>query len=577
MSAADDRWLSKLTDPRWYWVLAPAALVTFVIGCWGYLSYEEGGHSLTDAVYGSVKLFFLHAAPQPESHVGIALNIARFVGPVIAGWAALIALVSLFWDRVQQLLIPLKRGHVVVCGLGYVGLEFVRQLHDAGYRAVVVEADENNPHIAMCRGWGYPVIVGDAQLASTLDAAGVRKAARLLAVTPDSVVNTEIVARGRAQAGRGSERPVLRCLARVDDPGLCLLLRIAEANHGDDDSSLDFFSTDEIGARLLFEHHPADFSGAPHIVVAHPDSLGAGLIFHAARKWHDERTDDSIRLLVTVIDDRPDERVAALLDRYPTVQQVCDFRCYRATVRDLDRLAAERADLPAISQIYVTADRDERTVATALAVRQVLSAHTPLVAAVSRAYAVGDLLADKRTPGSMTVDVFRTLQETCTVELIEGGSFEAVAQEIYRRYRLMQSAADLSAPPWSGLDEAGRVASRAQARHVGVKLRSVGCEIAPLRDWCAKEFTFDPDELHSLTVMEHDRWWREKEAAGWTLGPKDDKRKTHPDLVPWEQLPDDVADWDRQFVVAIPEMLAAVGLQIVDVRGTSRRTTAVGS
>ena len=153
--------LAFLTNPRWYWVLAPAGVVAFMLGCWGYFSYEpEGGghHSLSDAVYGSVKLFFLHAAPQPETHVGYALDVARYLAPIVAGWAALIALISLLHDRVQHMLIPLRRNHVVVCGLGYVGFEFLRQLRLAGYRAIVIEADQDNPRIKTCRDWGLSLI-----------------------------------------------------------------------------------------------------------------------------------------------------------------------------------------------------------------------------------------------------------------------------------------------------------------------------------------------------------------------------------------------------------------------------------
>ena len=43
------------------------------------------------------------------------------------------------------------------------------------------KADADDPRIKACRDWGYPVtVVGDAQLKSTLEAAGIRRAARLL-------------------------------------------------------------------------------------------------------------------------------------------------------------------------------------------------------------------------------------------------------------------------------------------------------------------------------------------------------------------------------------------------------------
>lgn len=87
-------------------MLAPAGFAAFLLGCWGYLACvpaEGGHHSLSDAIYGSAKLFPLHAAPQPETHVGYALDIARYLAPIVAGWAALIALIPLLRDRVQQM------------------------------------------------------------------------------------------------------------------------------------------------------------------------------------------------------------------------------------------------------------------------------------------------------------------------------------------------------------------------------------------------------------------------------------------------------------------------------------------
>ncbi|WP_156658138.1 NAD-binding protein [Mycobacterium kyorinense] len=576
--------LTALTHPRWYWVLAPAGIAAFLLGCLGYWSYKGEHHSVSDVIYGSLKLFFLHAAPQPENHVGLALDIARFLAPFAAGWAALIALVSLFRDRVQQMLIPLKRGHIVVCGLGDVGFEFVRQLHSAGYRVVVVEADGANPHIKACRDWGYPVIVGDAQLKSTLHAAGLKHAARLLAVTPDSVVNTEIVIGARRLAGDRSGRRPLRCLARIDDPGLCVLLRITESNRGDDESALDFFNTDEIGARLLLDAHPVDTQRQPHILVAHVDALAVELVFHAARKSYDERPNDAAPLLVSIVDDHADEQVSSLLAQHPALEEACEFHCYSTSARDIDRLAAtdrdrragqataaEHGAAPPISRAYVAGDRDEHSVKTALNLRRALDVSVPVVAVLSNSYGVADLLENKNAPDGMNITVFKTLQETCSVELVEGGSFESVAHEIHRRYCQMQAMDAEPPPPWSQLDDSLKESSRAQARHIGVKLRTIGCEITPLRDWCAKDFTFTDDELQKLTLMEHDRWMMEKITAGWTLGEEDKRRKKDPHLVPWEELPADVAEWDRNFVKAIPELLAAVGLQIIDVRQTAPR------
>jgi hypothetical protein len=59
----------------------------------------------------------------------------------------------------------------------------------------------------------------------------------------------------------------------------------------------------------------------------------------------------------------------------------------------------------------------------------------------------------------------------------------------------------------------------------------------------------------------------ERIAKGWRYGHvRDYDRKLHPDLVDWEYVPEASRDKDRSAVRAIPEDLAAAGLQIVRAR-----------
>jgi hypothetical protein len=96
-----------------------------------------------------------------------------------------------------------------------------------------------------------------------------------------------------------------------------------------------------------------------------------------------------------------------------------------------------------------------------------------------------------------------------------------------------------------------------------VKLRSIGCSIAPLHDIGAPAFDFTEAEFEMLAVAEHKRWVTERLEAGWGPGPKDVERKTTPYLVPFDELPDDIADLDRDAVRQIPEALALVDLKAI--------------
>ncbi|WP_245713956.1 NAD-binding protein [Nocardia vaccinii] len=522
----------------------------------------------SDVVFHSLELFFFTAPDEPR--LPITLEVARFLAPVVASFAALSALAALFRDRVLQMRIPLMRGHVVVCGVGYVGAEFLRHLQKDHVAAVVIESDRTNPHIELCRRLRIPVIVGDAQLARNLRAAGVRRADRLLAVSPNDAVNAEtvVVARQVAAGRRGGE---LRCLARIGDPQLCGILRVQEANLADGSASLDFFNLDEIGARLLLDDFPIDEAGPqhPHVLISDLDTTGGWLLVHAARNWYvqcrkRDRNAAITPLSVTVLDTHAEQRLGSLVGQYPALTRVCRFVCAAPAVADVRDLTVRyaQAGMPPLTRGYVTAYRDEDALETAFMLRQELDPTVPVVVALSRRQGVSRLINEVNTGNAPTrLDVFPTLQRTCTTELLQSGSFHAIAVAIHSRYR--QLAGGKPAPPWDELDESRKESNRAQARDIAVKLASIGCAIAPLRDWAAADFTFSDAEVERLAIAEHDRWMRERSAAGWRPGPRDPQQQTTPYLVPFADLPPDIAEYDRIFVRDIPVFLAAAGLQVI--------------
>ncbi len=154
-----------------------------------------------------------------------------------------------------------------------------------------------------------------------------------------------------------------------------------------------------------------------------------------------------------------------------------------ASVRDIHRLPAHHAEAgaPPLTRAYVTAYRDEDALETALKLRHELQ---PTIA-LSRADGVSRVISDVRSTHGLlaNIDVFPVLERTCTVDFIRGGSFETIAHALHERWRAEQLAAGRPASLWAELDGSRKDSSRAQARDIAVKLRSIGCEIAPLRDW----------------------------------------------------------------------------------------------
>ncbi|MCJ7519660.1 MAG: RyR domain-containing protein, partial [Anaerolineaceae bacterium] len=71
------------------------------------------------------------------------------------------------------------------------------------------------------------------------------------------------------------------------------------------------------------------------------------------------------------------------------------------------------------------------------------------------------------------------------------------------------------------------------------------------------------DALELLAQMEHERWMRQKQAAGWKYGSKTDKsKKLHSTIREWKELPEAEKEKDRAMVRGIPAILARAGYAI---------------
>ena len=76
--------------------------------------------------------------------------------------------------------------------------------------------------------------------------------------------------------------------------------------------------------------------------------------------------------------------------------------------------------------------------------------------------------------------------------------------------------------------------------------------------------------VERLAENNHDHWARQRIETGWTYGPqRDDGRKTHPDLVPYVDVPDGEQEYDRTSVVETLKVILTLGYEIVPSRTDS--------
>ena len=101
-------------------------------------------------------------------------------------------------------------GHILVIGLGSVGMRVVEQLAAAGREVVVVEKNEQNRRLAQVRALGVPVVIADATLPQVLESVRLASASAVAVLTSDDLANLETGLAVRDQLGpRRDTTPVV--------------------------------------------------------------------------------------------------------------------------------------------------------------------------------------------------------------------------------------------------------------------------------------------------------------------------------------------------------------------------------
>jgi hypothetical protein len=69
--------------------------------------------------------------------------------------------------------------------------------------------------------------------------------------------------------------------------------------------------------------------------------------------------------------------------------------------------------------------------------------------------------------------------------------------------------------------------------------------------------------VERLAQNNHDHWARKRIEEGWRYGAtRNDHQKEHPDLVPYDQLPESERDYDRKTVVEALKAIVALGFEL---------------
>lgn len=120
----------------------------------------------------------------------------------------------------------------------------------------------------------------------------------------------------------------------------------------------------------------------------------------------------------------------------------------------------------------------------------------------------------------------------------------------------------LKYPDFDKLSDSLKYSNLRQAMDIPEKLRQMGFAMGPAgKDDSIK--SIPEDYVEYLAEQEHEAWMTERIASGWVAGDHvDAKKKITPYLVPFDKLPEDIKELDRDSIYNIPLLLERIGMAI---------------
>lgn len=559
--------VTRWNTARIQWLcIAIAGVLAAGLGFWGYLIYfhlNGGPGGIFDAIYLTALLFMFQftgeLGPKPWP-----LEVARFLAPAVTSYTVVLAILRIMGQRWQ---LTRLTGHVVVCGLGYKGVYLAKSHLRDGKRVVIIEADEDNDWIEICRSLGAVVLNGDAADEDMLRQARVASASQLIAVCEKDTTNIQIamLASKLTRRDRSPALAPLHCLVHIVSLKWCASLRSLGVLDGSESGftsvSFNFF---ENSARSLLTAQPLDRERIKpddprhvHLVLVDANDMAEALMIQSIRIAHFA---NSTRPRITVIGEQVDREKNQFYAQFPFADQTADIEFRRGTVQDpaIRRdLVAWATDSTRLLTVAVCIQEETAAMETALTLPVELRQRAiPVFVRLAEESGIAGVL--ECVQQKLGVQAFGSIHDGCRIrddlDRQAKAMHEVYLAEAQRAGRTPEQ--DAAMRPWKKLDSGFKDSNRQEADHIPIKLRAVCCVAVPAKD--APEgavFAFTDEEVEILARMEHARWCAERFLAGWTLGPSDKPRQISPYLVPYDQLEDKIKEYDRVAVRNIPKIL----------------------
>ena len=550
------------------WALCLSALAALGLGTWGWLDQTDT-LGLGDAFYRAIGTLLLSDTYQSSAlwDGDWRVSAARWLGAVAFVLAAAKAITALLAEEFQRLKARFRRGHLMVVGDdAFAGALAHAALSEGRVVTWLAASEEQAAQRA-----GRLLVLDGGWSAAQAERYGIRRAASAAIATRD---DAEAIAVARQIRRLQPDEKALKVFAAFRAPWLAMRIDDVEGLAG-----IRLFSRARAAARQAHRRHPPFLIAQKlghrriHAVIVGLGQHGEAVLIDAVLSCLTSYLD---KPRFTIVDPRADALQSSLALRYPELGDSAELRFVRGAVDATDaclshaELIGIGADDP-VTLVYVCLPDEAASLAVGLAVQALARHHDwtagPVLARLSTAGVLPAAPAGVSALAPAQLIGFGDLSQLAADTGVLARDPDGLAKAFHAAYVAAAPQDKVTNVPWEALPEDKRDANRRLVIHIAAKLSSAGVDIEPwlksLDDQPGRASLptvqgrpLDGSAAERLAMLEHERWMADRRVNGWRHGPqRDDVRRLHPDLVPYDRLNPQSQRFDRLMIETLARML----------------------
>ena len=573
----------KIRDLEW-WIIGALGLIAFFLAMIGFnIMFTEAGvqRNLLDLAFQSMKIYAMEFVDEFNSPLPWQLETARWLAPGVLLYTAGKAILYFIRREFKSLLLKFYKNHIVVTSLNDKSRYLIKDLLKNGEKVIVLAGIENPHKLDLVEKDGAVIIEGDITNSKFLKNIAAQKAKYFVFLEDDdekNISNAISVYNYLVESGMDKKQTIFTHVA--DDIKLSELIELnffeefTTVNEINKNCEIRIFSMNERTSRVLFNKHSPDIftpvtsSEIPQLRAA---IFGSGnsaqsMVIRLARLGHYA----NFKKMKITLFHEGDSIVKKLLQNFPGIPELIKFENIDEPlelfdIEKFDELNKEQR----FDVIYLLCENDSLSSGV---LKKLTKTDSPeninVVLTLTNPKGIISKWYKADLIDNVNLYKFNIIEESFTKEALISEKIDELAKIIHQDYLNKLKKRNPGKPShqdWEFLPIDFKNQNREQADHIYIKIRAAGCKAVNISDDKA-EFKFENnlELVEILAVMEHNRWWAHMILSGWKFGKyRDDKKKIHPYLIPYEELTEEIKQYDRDTVLNMPKLLDKLGKKIV--------------